>query len=447
MTRTTGRPARSIALLLMLVVAFLALSVTSAFAISRNTVLSRAQNWVDYPTRYSQSRYHLGYRTDCSGYVSMCWHTHSSYSTRSFHVVSHTIKKDDLKPGDALLKPNYHIRLFYGWLDDAHTEYVAYESGTSYVLKKSVVSVARRHSIDEDLAFGYKPTRYDHISNSPASRNLLQNGSFNTWVQGWSGEEVPWWEIEGAQWRQPTVVHRTHASARTGLHALELLNTSDDPSQYTEISQTASITPEVPYRASAWAATASDAKNVELSVDYLNALGESVAEQSIGGDEAGIDETSYKRLSVLSTPPVDAVRAKVTVRLAGGSTLDASGTPVPGTSVLLDDLSIYRPFVSASIKSSAASTYRGRKITLGGSVTPTSTIGQAATVYVKKPGATTWVAVPSVSINAAGSVAVWNHTYAFSKTAKRGTYQFKASFPAVPGYVGYTTSIVSVKLK
>ena len=112
----------------------------SALAISRDSVLSRAQGWVDKPVPYSQSKYHAGYRTDCSGYVSMCWSTGTSWSTSSFHAVTHKIAVSQLKPGDAMLKKGYHIRLFYGWADDAHTAYVAYEANT-------VVAVCRVHSL------------------------------------------------------------------------------------------------------------------------------------------------------------------------------------------------------------------------------------------------------------------------------------------------------------
>jgi hypothetical protein len=39
--------------------------------ITRAQILARAQTWVDAKVPYSQSAYRDGYRTDCSGYVSM----------------------------------------------------------------------------------------------------------------------------------------------------------------------------------------------------------------------------------------------------------------------------------------------------------------------------------------------------------------------------------------
>lgn len=41
--------------------------------IARTTIISRGQDWVDKHVPYSQSGTHDGYRTDCSGFVSMCW--------------------------------------------------------------------------------------------------------------------------------------------------------------------------------------------------------------------------------------------------------------------------------------------------------------------------------------------------------------------------------------
>ena len=73
---TPARPHRQRVVLGVLVsalaVALCVLTPGTALAITRATVLARAQAWVDKPVPYSQAKYHLGYRTDCSGYVSMC---------------------------------------------------------------------------------------------------------------------------------------------------------------------------------------------------------------------------------------------------------------------------------------------------------------------------------------------------------------------------------------
>jgi len=143
---------------------FAAFSATSAQAITRTDVLVRAQKRIDSPVPYSQTKYYAGYRTDCSGYVSSCWGTGTSWSTSSFYKVSHTIKSSQLLPGDAMLKKGYHVRLFYAWLDDAHTQYVAYESAYGQV------AGCRVHSMAEDLNFGFVPNRYDNRPDNPYRR-------------------------------------------------------------------------------------------------------------------------------------------------------------------------------------------------------------------------------------------------------------------------------------
>jgi len=320
-----------------LVIASTVLGSTAALAITRNGVLARGQKWVDAPVRYSQARRHLGYRTDCSGYVSMCWQTGTSWSTRSFHTVSHRIQASQLKPGDALLKKGYHIRLFYGWVDDAHTEYAAYESGSGKV------AVCRIHSIADDLAFGYVPTRYDRVSNSPAKSNILKNGSFNTWARSWGGrpDQPVWWQTSGTWWQTP--VTRRKDTYRSARNSLKLINPGSDPAAYTELSQSVPIIPGVDYRLSAWAKTDFDPRGVELRLAYLNATGDPVAETHTTGDGSGLNGSAFKRMSLLYAAPADAVRALVSVRLAGGGTADASGTVVPGTWVILDDVSLTRP--------------------------------------------------------------------------------------------------------
>jgi hypothetical protein len=40
---------------------------------ARSTMISRAQDWADKHIPYNQGGTYDGYRTDCSGYVSMAW--------------------------------------------------------------------------------------------------------------------------------------------------------------------------------------------------------------------------------------------------------------------------------------------------------------------------------------------------------------------------------------
>jgi hypothetical protein len=326
------------ALLVPLTLVLALLGPSAALAITQNGVLARAQRWIDSPVRYSQARRHLGYRTDCSGYVSMCWKTGTSWSTRSFHTVTHRIPSGQLRPGDALLKKGYHIRLFYGWLDEGHTQYVAYEAGNGRV------AVCRVHSIRDDMDFGYVPVRFDHISSSPASRNLLQNGSFDSWARSWGiqPEEPVWWQVEGP-WGE-AVVSRAKRTFHTARNSLALINPLGDPVTYTGLSQSANVVAGTDYRASAWAKTAADPAGLELKLVYLDATGAAIAETSTTGAAAGVDNERFKLMSARLTAPAEAARALVSIRIAGSTTVDESGTVIPARStVMLDDVSLVRP--------------------------------------------------------------------------------------------------------
>jgi hypothetical protein len=96
--------------------------------VSRTTMISRAQNWVNLRIPYSQSSTYEGYREDCSGYVSMAWEAAKpGYTTFTLHEISHPISKNDLQPGDILLCASEHVVIFGGWTSGAHSEYTAFE--------------------------------------------------------------------------------------------------------------------------------------------------------------------------------------------------------------------------------------------------------------------------------------------------------------------------------
>ena len=136
----------------------------SASAIARPDVLARAERWIARKVPYSQQRYarldgtlvatstanpfRYGYRTDCSGFVSMCLGLRTttgaprSMTTANLDAALVPIAKDELIPGDVILRPNDlvldgkpvaygHALIFAGWLDDDRTRYVGYhESGS-----------------------------------------------------------------------------------------------------------------------------------------------------------------------------------------------------------------------------------------------------------------------------------------------------------------------------
>ena len=105
-------------------------------------MLDRAFDWIHRAIPYCQcvSGAVGGYRTDCSGFVSMVWRLAApGHTTYSFgggpwdDHVSARISMDALRTGDALNYPGSvgdhtgHIVLFGGWLNDAHTRFCSLE--------------------------------------------------------------------------------------------------------------------------------------------------------------------------------------------------------------------------------------------------------------------------------------------------------------------------------
>ncbi|MFC4529172.1 hypothetical protein [Sphaerisporangium dianthi] len=102
--------------------------------ISRSEVLDRAQNWVDRNVRYNTTRHSSTlitdqegddkYGPDCSGLVSMAWHTtansgkggNSTYDFLHSSDIERLSSMHDLRPGDAILRDG-HMELFARWKD------------------------------------------------------------------------------------------------------------------------------------------------------------------------------------------------------------------------------------------------------------------------------------------------------------------------------------------
>lgn len=96
--------------------------------VARSTMVARGQSWVDKHVPYNQQGSYDGYRTDCSGFVSMCWElARPGLTTFTMHTVAHNIDKGALAPGDAMNCDSRHIVLFAGWTDGSQSKYVAME--------------------------------------------------------------------------------------------------------------------------------------------------------------------------------------------------------------------------------------------------------------------------------------------------------------------------------
>jgi hypothetical protein len=104
----------------------------------RRTAIERGFGWYDAQVPYSQSSNYAGYRTDCSGFVSMCWELGQSYTTANF--INDTgewtslASFDELLPADAMVYRKNgagHIVMFLGWNDASKTEACVLEQAST----------------------------------------------------------------------------------------------------------------------------------------------------------------------------------------------------------------------------------------------------------------------------------------------------------------------------
>jgi hypothetical protein len=130
MTSLTSLRRLPLALVLSATLALGSISLpASASAITRPTVLKRANHWIKKHVRYSQGATYGGYRRDCSGFVSMAWRLKRSYTSSTIHATAKKIARRSLKPGDAVRRPG-HVEIFGGWKNKRKRTYLALEEST-----------------------------------------------------------------------------------------------------------------------------------------------------------------------------------------------------------------------------------------------------------------------------------------------------------------------------
>ncbi len=153
---------------------------------SRRPIIDRALNWVEQRVIYSQTPQPRwgGYRTDCSGLVSMAWSlpppgntTHSFAGGPWDNGRSRRIGWDQLEPGDALNNPQHHIMLFAGWLNESHTRFCTIEE-YNWGRPASII-----HHTIHDTSHGqpfrsvYIPCRASNLSVAPTPSGGSSGGS------------------------------------------------------------------------------------------------------------------------------------------------------------------------------------------------------------------------------------------------------------------------------
>ncbi|KAL0222186.1 hypothetical protein RCL1_002040 [Eukaryota sp. TZLM3-RCL] len=131
--------------------------------VTRQSMLSRARRWIDLGITYSQQRQYEGWRTDCSGFVSMA---HGGIpkpgdTTSTFISRGHAkwINKSELAPGDLLLSPGKHVLMFVAWADSGKTKYSAYEMTPP----KAISRVTPYPYWPNSSSGPYKPARFTNV--------------------------------------------------------------------------------------------------------------------------------------------------------------------------------------------------------------------------------------------------------------------------------------------
>lgn len=173
-------------------------------AIGRDEIINRAQYWYQQSNGdpgfvrdldvYPPDPEGRGYRSDCSGLVSMAWKLPTSYSTGTLPEVAFELDSlADLRRGDILLAQKDdahrygHVAIFDKWADAGMTTYWGYDHGGGR-LKYQTYAVQR-----PDDSRVYLPYRYDNVTDEAGGPvdAAQPHGDINT-VTGGTGEITVW---------------------------------------------------------------------------------------------------------------------------------------------------------------------------------------------------------------------------------------------------------------
>lgn len=174
-----------------------------AGAVTREAVLTRGERWLAVKVPYSQSRYAdaagnsvansaSGWRTDCSGFVSMSLGllrsdgSPLSLDTASLPSRLRRIKQAELKPGDIILRPKNlmidgkqvpygHAVVFVRWMDTAKTSYIGYHESSS---RGGAVAAEIRYPFFGEE--GFSPYRYTGIEDTRLRKSRQWLGGLAT---------------------------------------------------------------------------------------------------------------------------------------------------------------------------------------------------------------------------------------------------------------------------
>jgi hypothetical protein len=142
-------------------------------SITREQIIARAESWLHPPVPYSMNAYKDGYRTDCSGYVSMAWRTNGNYWTGDLHTIGVPIAFTALRPGDMLLFHNLanpvdgsHVVIFHRWTGAVGGDFYMYEQSPEVTKYRTWSSAQRPDDPSKYRLQDYKPFRYVNVRDS-----------------------------------------------------------------------------------------------------------------------------------------------------------------------------------------------------------------------------------------------------------------------------------------
>ncbi|WP_255948984.1 hypothetical protein [Streptomyces odontomachi] len=139
-----------------------------AAAVTRDTVIARAQTWLTaddgHQVPYSQSATWDGYRTDCSGYVSMALELAKpgpntvglATSTYTSKIAMGNLEKGDLVIDATGTSTTRHAVIFEKWTSSAHTAYWAYEQRGGHGTDHRTLT----YGLGTDDYDAYRPNKY-----------------------------------------------------------------------------------------------------------------------------------------------------------------------------------------------------------------------------------------------------------------------------------------------
>ncbi|GAB3667942.1 hypothetical protein GCM10027589_34140 [Actinocorallia lasiicapitis] len=167
--------------------------------ITQDAILSRADSWLGQGIIYNGGGRYNGYRTDCSGFVSMAWGLGAPGMDTTSYVPSGTarwISKGDLQPGDVLLDDdagdNGHVVIFDHWDSPNQSSYVGTElSGNRNVVKRHI-------PYPYDSTPGdYAPARFNGSIPARGGTHLFAQSPNKDGVFMYSGFNSVWTKVGG----------------------------------------------------------------------------------------------------------------------------------------------------------------------------------------------------------------------------------------------------------